>query len=164
MRLVVVLASPPTTSGVRTLNRVQDAADVLGAAEVVVTNLHAHAADDLPQLSAVAADSGGWLAARPELTAALASSDSVLAAWGLHQLSGRARGHHRDQLSWLAAQAAASGHVEAWCVGGQPRHPSRWHQYVSDRHGRTEPGDFQARLSQVLVRCPVATVTCRRPR
>lgn len=40
--------------------------------------------------------------------------------------------------------------------GGQPRHPSRGHQYVSDRHGRTGPGNVEEGLRLVLVQVPLA--------
>lgn len=42
-----------------------------------------------------------------------------------------------------------------WMVGGEPRHPSRWHQFVSDKHGRTTGGTFEERLVQVLVEVPL---------
>jgi hypothetical protein len=155
VRLLVVLASPPTTSGVRTLNRVQDAAAVLGAMRVAVANLYTAEAGDLPALSQVATDPAGWLAARSVLASELHCCDAVLAAWGLHELNGTARVHRRAQLRWLHAQAVSSGHKAVWSVDGEPRHPSRWHQYVSDRHGRTGGGDFRARLREVLVQRPL---------
>jgi hypothetical protein len=45
----------------------------------------------------------------------------------------------------------ALGHVDAWTVGGESRHPSRWHQYVSDKHARAGSGEFAERLKSVLV-------------
>jgi hypothetical protein len=41
-------------------------------------------------------------------------------------------------------------------LGGEPRHPSRWHQYVSDKYGRTSGGTFEERIKQVLVAVPLA--------
>lgn len=45
-----------------------------------------------------------------------------------------------------------------WSVGGQPRHPSRGHQFLSDKYGRTAGGTFEKRLSTVLVQSPDLTL------
>lgn len=148
--MAVILASPPTTSGVRTLGMAQHAVQLLGGKHLLVANLFDFPAPDLPALSARGSDPAGWLAARPKLVGALQEADLLLAAWGLHSLYGPARLRRAEQLSWLQGEARARGHVSAWCVGGQPRHPSRWHQYVSDRHGRTDGGSPSDRLKQVL--------------
>lgn len=60
-----------------------------------------------------------------------------------------------SQVEWFARQARAAGLSEMWTVGGRARHPSRWHQYVSDKYGRTSGGSFADRLRQVLVRAPL---------
>ncbi len=124
---------------------------MLGADRCVIANLYDFPADDLPALSVAASDAAGWTAARPKLISAVSSADLLLAAWGLTPLSGAARALRHGQLSWLQDLAADHGHNTAWCIGGEPRHPSRWHQYVSDRHGRTTSGSFEERLDQVLV-------------
>ena len=81
-----------------------------------------------------------------------------MAAWGLYGLSGPAKAHRREQLGWLAGAAQSLGHTDCWTVGGEARHPSRWHQYVSDVHGRTTEGTFAERLRQVLVKVPLSAI------
>lgn len=155
--MLVVLASPPlVTSGRRTLAQVEALASVLATDTVETANLCATPAADLPALSVAAVETEPWLAARSALAAALEDCDELMAAWGLYGLTGPAKNHRRDQLAWLVKTAEALGHNECWVVGGQPRHPSRWHQYVSDVHGRTAGGTFQERIQQVLVKVPLS--------
>jgi hypothetical protein len=45
-----------------------------------------------------------------------------------------------------------------WTLNGEPRHPSRWDQYVSDRHGRASGATFSERIAQVLTSVPLATL------
>ena len=94
--------------------------------------------------------------AREDIAEALARCDEFMAAWGLSGLAGAARQHRSDQVRWLLQTASSFGHELAWTVGGQPRHPSRWHQYVSDMHGRTAGGTVIERLKQVMVRVPLS--------
>ncbi len=157
--MAALLASPPTTSGARTTAKAHQAVNLLGGSRLLIANLFDFPATDLPALNACASGDAGWLAARPKLTAALQEADCLLAAWGLHPLSGHARQLRQEQLSWLHEQASSHGHSSAWCVGAQPRHPSRWHQYVSDHHGRTTGGSFSNRLEQVLVTSPFELLT-----
>jgi hypothetical protein len=160
--VAALLASPPTTSGARTTAKVQQAATLLGGGRLLVVNLFAFPVADLPALSVCGSGAAGWLAARPKLAAALQEADCLLAAWGLHRLHGPARLLQEQQMSWMEEEARAHGHLSAWCVGGQPRHPSRWHQYVSDRHGRTTGGSSSDRLRQVLGESPLRGLV-RRP-
>ena len=103
-------------------------------------------------MSRVGAGSDAWELARPDLSAGLERGDAVLVAWGVSTLTGPARAHHEAQVRWLVEQAQQLECPEAWTVDGQPRHPSRWHQYVSDRHGRTSAAPTTAdRLREVLV-------------
>lgn len=156
MRLLVVLASPPLrTSGRRTLAHVEALSAAMPCDVVAVANLCAAPAVDLPALVAAAAEAAPWLASRDALAAALEECDEVVAAWGLYALTGPAKAHRRNQLAWLVKTAETLGHNDCWAVGGQPRHPSRWHQYVSDVHGRTRGGTFQERLRQVLTKVPL---------
>lgn len=150
-RLLVVLASPPLTSGARTRSQVQHAGRLLRCSEVRIGNLYAGAATDLPALSELASGVDGWLEARPPLLEGLRGVDAILVGWGLYELKGAARLHRREQIAWFCQAAAAAGHTSAWTVGGLPRHPSRWHQYTSDRHQRTSASSQQERLREVLV-------------
>jgi hypothetical protein len=131
---------------------------VIPGCSPTTANLCAAPAADLPDLAAVAADADTWLQSRKNLRTALGDCDEVMAAWGLSDLTGPARRHRQDQLRWLRAAAAGSGHTSVWTVGGGPRHPSRWHQYVSDKYGRTTGGGFEERLEQVLMRVPLQSL------
>jgi hypothetical protein len=157
--LAALLACPPTSSGVRTLNKVSAALPLTGCGSAKVANLFAQPAPDLPALNQRGREREGWLAARPHLGATVRDADALLIAWGLDRLTGPARGHRDAQVRWVLEEAARHGHTHAWTIGGQPRHPSRWHQYVSDKHGRTGSGSFEERLRQVLVAVPLDAVT-----
>lgn len=153
--LAALLASPPTSSGVRTLNKVAAALPLTNCASAAVANLFALPAPDLPALTQLGASHEGWLDARPALQFVIDSADELLLGWGIDPLAGAARASRAAQIEWIVAQAHRAGHTHAWTIAGQARHPSRWHQYVSDRHGRTGHGDFEERLRQVLVKTPL---------
>ena len=153
--LCAVLASPPTTSGVRTRGALQAAAALLKCDVVEIVNLLPLATRDVTDMATVGAALGPWEAGRPELLRGLRAGDAVLAAWGVSSLAKPALHHQRAQVAWLVSSAERLGCPQVWTVGPQPRHPSRWHQYVSDRHGRTSPGLTTAeRFSEVLLQRP----------
>jgi hypothetical protein len=150
--LCAVLASPPLTAGVRTENALRSAADLLGCSTLRIVNLLPVPTRDIPAMSVAGADFAVWLAGREAIAAGLLECDVALAAWGVSALTGPAREHQRAQVRWLVAQASALPVCEVWTVGRRPRHPSRWHQYVSDGHGRTAAkGSTAERLREVLV-------------
>lgn len=153
-----MLASPPLTTGARTLAHLRVAAEILGCDRMRVVNLFGIATADVPAISIVGQDPAGWVAARPSIEAAFAEADVLLAAWGVDLLTGPARDHRRAQLRWLASVAATAHHRTALTVG-EARHPSRWHQYVSDRHGRVQGATFSERLRQVLLPRSVEELT-----
>jgi hypothetical protein len=156
VKLLVVLASPPaSSSGARTLRRLEFLSEVLVGAELTTTNLCSTPSSDIPALSEVAATAEPWLSSRDDLSGHLGRCDEFLAAWGLPTLTGPARLHRREQIAWLETEARRAGHLTAWTVAGQARHPSRWHQYVSDKHGRTSGGTFADRLREVLLQSPL---------
>lgn len=95
-----------------------------------------------------------WASARADLEVAVRSGTGLLAAWGVGGLSGDARRSLCAQVEWLVDCAMDGGLHSFWMVGGEPRHPSRWHQYVSDKYGRTRGGSFEERLAQVLMDVP----------
>lgn len=155
--LCALLACPPTTSGVRTLNALGVAARCLQFTHLTVGNLLSVPARDMSAMSEVGVDADLWKAARVDVEQALGHADGLIAAWGVGPLAGPARRHHRDQIEWLIRTAQAAGHTITWTLGGQPRHPSRWHQFASDRHGRTSPGlSREDRVSRLLVQVPLA--------
>jgi hypothetical protein len=100
----------------------------------------------------------GWLMARDELSNALERATSVLGRWGIAGLTGDALRDQNQQISWLQLEAVQAGISTIWMVGGEPRHPSRWHQFISDKYSRTTGGSFAERLDQVLESVPISTL------
>ena len=100
----------------------------------------------------------GWLSARRELSSALGRATGVLGGWGVAGLTGDALQDQNEQVAWLRLEAIQAGVSTIWMVGGEPRHPSRWHQFVSDKYGRTKGGSFEERLDQVLKSVQISTL------
>lgn len=117
-----------------------------------MTNLCAVPTPTVVELNHVGRD--GWDRAQAELEAVLDGASAVLACWGIGGLTGDAKRWMHAQVEWLSERAYDRGIAASWMVGGQPRHPSRWHQYVSDKYGRTSGGTFEERIAQVLVEAP----------
>lgn len=149
--LVAVLLNPPTGDGARTRAHLRVAANCLGCDAVRIVNLFATPTRDLAALSMVAHHSQDWTARRAVIAAAIREGDEVLLGWGVSFPTGPARTRLDEQIKWLVAELDAI-EVVAWVVGDGPRHPSRWHQYVSDRHNRTDGGPFADRVRYSLVR------------
>lgn len=154
--LGVILASPPVTSGVRTTNMVRRAAEALGFDAIEIANLFPKATRDTGEISLLGSEERFWLDARPALESLLGRSEGLLAAWGVGSCTGSARYWWTDQLKWTATTAAVFGHTQAWTLGPGPRHPSRWHQYVSDKYGRAGDGTTEARISRALQLSPLS--------
>jgi hypothetical protein len=154
--LLGVLLNPPlSTPGNRTRNAVTRAGRVLGYDGVEILNLFADATRSVVELNAETVGDG-WARTRGELSAGLRSATGVLAAWGVSGMAGAARQARDEQVAWLMAEAVQAGVSSFWMVGGEPRHPSRWHQFLSDKYGRTTGGSFEERLVQSLVAMPVS--------
>lgn len=154
--LLGVLLNPPSAStGTRSLGALRRAADVLGYKGVEVVNLFGEPTPTVVELASLAVDSDSWPAIQLGLRAQLRTAGGVLAAWGVAGASGEFKRERERRATWLVCQAARCGHDHVWTVGGEPRHPSRWHQYVADKHMRTSGGTFEERLAQVLVSTPI---------
>ena len=152
--LLAVLLNPPArTAGVRSRNAVTRAARVLGHDRVVFANLCAIATPTVVELNGLGCE--GWDLARSELEPLLAETSAVIAGWGVAGLVGEAARRMREQVAWLSRRAGDAGIRGLWMVGGEPRHPSRWHQYVSDKYGRTTGGTFEERIAQVMSLVPL---------
>ncbi|WP_456846869.1 hypothetical protein [Cellulomonas sp. P5_C6] len=153
--LTAVLLNPPAvTTGIRTRNAVAKAGLVLGYSTIEVVNLCSAATPSVVELNRTQR-LDGWLDARPALVGSLRTASGVLAAWGVAGMTGAARLARDDQVAWLYDELLKAGIDRVWTVGGEPRHPSRWHQFVSDKYGRTSGGCFEQRLSEVLVATPI---------
>lgn len=151
--LCAVLLNPPLTSGNRTRRALNRAGALLGGYDVTIVNLVDVATHSSSAL-ATACHSSDWQAARVKLASALHASDELLFGWGLTPHLGAARRAVEEQIAWLLEEAHRVGHQHAWAVG-DARHPSRWHQYTADVHGRTRGGEANARLREVLGRQPL---------
>lgn len=151
--VAILLNAPSTTTGTRSLNAVRRASNVLGYERALVANLFAVSTPSVVQLNDHGRD--GWDLARDDLAAALCRADALLAGWGVAGLTGDTRRWMCAQVEWLSERAVSCGISRFWTVGGEPRHPSRWHQFVSDKYGRTSGGTFDQRIAQVLVEVPI---------
>lgn len=127
--LLTVLSNPPTTSGVRTMLRVEAARSVLKFDSVSSVNLFSIATYRTGGISEVGADEADWIVARIAIEAAVKNSNSVLLAYGCQEPAGAARLHFRAQVSWLRHLVLMSN-LQTWMIDGRPRHPSRWHRHT----------------------------------
>ncbi|WP_410666751.1 DUF1643 domain-containing protein [Amycolatopsis sp. cmx-4-68] len=149
--LGAILLNPPVTAGRSTHRHVRIAAEILNCNDVAIGNLFNVSTRSVEEINKVGTGWSHWIAARPTLLQVITSSTTLLAGWGVSGLHGIAKKHLRQQISWLIEQVTASQHLTIWTINSQPRHPSRWHQYVSDKHGRTHEGSLHQRLTSVLV-------------
>ena len=153
--LVAVLLNPPLTTGVASLRHVEAARQALVCDSVIVANLFATPTRSVEDINVVGKTACGWTQAREQLQLAISNADLLLGAWGTSGLSGEALRMRKAQVSWLMQTAADEGLEELWTVGGTPRHPSRWHQYVSDKYQRAVGDTLERRLSSVLRSAPI---------
>jgi hypothetical protein len=131
--LACILSNPPTTSGARTLARLDLAREALGFETAVVANLFVRPSRRTGEIRLMGTDQDGWLEARPGLAHALCVSDAVLFAFGVEEPSGQARVHFREQLGWMRGEVSAR-QLTAYQVGDGPRHPSRWQRWTYRAH------------------------------
>lgn len=148
--LAVLLNPPSTTTGSRSLGAVDRAAKVLGFEHHEVANLFSVPTPTVVELNLLTIDDASWGDIQLRLREHTWSAGGVLAAWGIAGASGMFRRERDKRGAWLYQEALKAGHEGIWTVGGEPRHPSRWHQYVADKYARTAGGTFEQRLSQVL--------------
>lgn len=146
--LLAILATPPETSGERTLKRLELARQLLGFREVRVVNVLNVATFRTNGMSTVGKEPEPWLQSRLAIFNGIAECDGVVLGYGVSEPSGTARGHYRNQMEWLWGQLDVLA-APIWSVELPPRHPSRWHRLTS----KTSPGsDFQTMLPSVLLR------------
>lgn len=114
----------------------------------MIANLCAEPTPTVVEVSSL--EKAAWTTARHDLSLALDGAKAILAGWGVSGLRSPGQQMLDEQVGWLQARAQESGIHGFWMLGGQPRHPSRWHQYVSDKYGRTAGGTFDDRIAQAL--------------
>jgi len=120
--LVAVLTKPPLTDGLRTLNRVTLAANLLGFDRVVVGNLFPLPSQATGAITGLGISPDGWATAKAYLTDHLASSDGVLLAFGATAPIGPARDHFRSQVRWLSERTVSLG-LPTWQRWTSRTHP-----------------------------------------
>ena len=125
--LLAILATPPETSGERTLKRLELARQILGFDSVRVVNVL-----DVPTFRTNGMSTAGkealpWVESRPAISAGLAECDGVVLGYGVSEPTGTARLHYRTQIDWLWGELRASESL-IWSVEMPPRHLSRWHR------------------------------------
>lgn len=152
-----LLISPPTGNGNVTRSRLHTLRSILECTDMQIANLLSLPTATVEDIDTVGALEDPWLDARAPIVNLLHRSDHLVLAWGLGGgFGGQARVWYRNQVRWVSQLIADCPQPPViWMVGREPRHPSRWHQYVSDRHGRTSGGDLSSRLRQVLHSDPV---------
>jgi hypothetical protein len=148
--LGAILLNPPLTGGSATTRHLQVAAEVLGCDGAQIANLFAIPTRSVVEINDAGRLWAGWEAARPELERVIASADELLAGWGVSGLHGEAADNLLRQVTWVGERVEQAVRRPFWMLNGEPRHPSRWHQYVSDRHGRASGDTFRQRLASVL--------------
>lgn len=150
--LGVILMNPPTGTGHATRRHLHVATEVLECNDFKIANLLATPTRSVVEITDAGKNPSAWGAARPALRALIRDADELLIGWGLGGgFSGAARHYFLEQVDWVWSEIArARPTPRVWTVGPEPRHPSRWHQYVSDKHGRAQGGDFPTRLRSVL--------------
>lgn len=153
---MAVLAAPPTTSGQRTLRRIEAARELLGLESVEVVNmfpLETYRTTDMTRLGTNPSD---WVEARSAMEDYVCGAAAVLLAYGVSEPSGLARTYHREQVAWLRSLIDQEA-VPAYQVGDGPRHPSRWHRWTSRAH----PGvPFSEGLKRSLLLQTFNSLTC----
>jgi hypothetical protein len=156
--LGALLLNPPLVGGDRTIRHLRVAAELLGCENVQVANLFAIATRDVTAINEAGRCIDGWEAARSRLHEVIVASDQLLAGWGVSGLVGSAARNRQAQLNYLHRCSRDVGNDRIWTLNGESRHPSRWHQYVSDRHGRALGATFRERMAMVLTSVPIATL------
>lgn len=131
--LSAILATPPLTSGGRTLARVEMARQVLGAERSIVANLYDVPTRDIGELATKGHDPAQWRRSRTALKQAVDLADVVMLAYGVSRPPAPVRSYHDEQVEWLN-ELFDRRSVPVLMVGGRPRHPSRWQRWTSRAH------------------------------
>ena len=96
-----------------------------------------------------------FLDVRDHLETVLASSDTLVFVWDVTPLRGPAGRYVCGHANWVVSRVLHHGHTHALAMGGRPRHPSRWCQYVGPWRGLFDDTTTVDRFIQRLRRCSV---------
>ena len=144
--LLAICTSPPKTSGIRTLNRVESARKVLRFEYVRLANMFPFPTQSSGELKTLGVRKDPWMISRDEIQSGVSLADGILLAYGTSAPTGPARHHWREQIAWLFRTLEPTD-IPVWSVSDEPRHPSRWHRHTFREH----PGmPFDDALSLVL--------------
>ena len=127
--LVAVCSTPPLTKGLRTLNRLAMAQDILGYKELAVTNIFGLATRSTGDIAHLGIEPDPWLDSRPDLERHVLRADGIVLAYGTSAPTGPARQHWKAQTEWLL-NLLDERQVPVWSVNGETRHPSRWQRHT----------------------------------
>jgi Protein of unknown function (DUF1643) len=144
--------------GAQTIRHLRVVAGLLECDDLEIANLFAIPTRDVTAINRAGRASDGWEAARSRLRQVITEADHLLAGWGVSGLAGQAAVNRRAQLCYVGECARESGKDYIWTLNGEARHPSRWHQYVSDRHGRASGASLNERMAMVLTSIPFTTL------
>lgn len=147
--LGAILLNPPIGAGARTINHLDHARKALGCNRMEIANLVNVQTLGIRDLSTAASQFDVWESSRIAVRSLLIKSDEVLFGWGISPLNGPAGIHLRTQSAWVT-QEALNLHLRPWALGGEVRHPSRWHQYLAPKHGRSTNHSFAIRIARAL--------------
>lgn len=127
--LVAVCSTPPITKGLRTLNRLAMAQDILGFNELAVANIFGLPTRSTGDIAHLGINAEPWLNSRFDLEQQIMRADGIVLAYGTSAPSGPARQHWNAQVEWLLS-LVYDRQVPSWSVNGETRHPSRWQRHT----------------------------------
>lgn len=129
--LLVILHSPPRTSGSRTLQRVEAARTTIGCDAFKVLNLYRNARWTVNEKAdpETEAEAQEW---KLEVERAITGNPGgdVLLAYGVQVPPLPDRPVHHEKLAWLHMLLTESGR-RLWMLGERAHHPSRWQRVTS---------------------------------
>lgn len=150
--LAAFLLNPPTGTGCRTVGRLGVAAEILGCAGAIrIANLVDQPTKGLHDLAVEATDPQHWDDSFQKLFGVFTEPHTPLIGWGVSRPPGIVGQYAARQQERVLRGLLASGHTAAWTLLGQPRHPSRWHQFTSEKYPHATGTGFVERLRSVLV-------------
>jgi len=150
--LVVILFNPPTGAGLRTLSRVNLAAEMLGYDTARIANIFPLPTASVLEVNGIGTNANVWESARKDIFLALSDASDVILAYGCQEPTGAARKHFRNQVAWLHKELEALG-PQIWSVSERPRHPSRWQRHTAQHYpGVPFPEALGRSLQRIYIR------------
>ncbi|MYT76748.1 DUF1643 domain-containing protein [Streptomyces sp. SID8364] len=148
--LCAILLNPPLRPAEATISHrnLIVALPLTGCSRLKIANLVDLPSKDQVELASLEVTEQDLARSRPLLSAAIEDADEVLFAWGTKKLAGTSGRLLDEQAKWMRSLVKPSQRV--WMVGGTPRHPSRWRQFVGPEKQRVTGPTFEARLAKVL--------------